>query len=165
MPRKKMTEQEKRRRELVRELLKETPVQDGQDLNNIMKEIIAEIVNGSLEGELEGELGYAKYDTKNKEIDNSRNGFGDKTLHTSYGDVDVKIPRDRQGEYEPKLVSKHKRMLDEEIEKKIISMYAKGMTTGDMESHIKELYGVDISDSTISRITDKILPLAKEWQL
>ncbi len=165
MPQKKRTEQEKRRRELVRELLRETPVQDGQDLNNIMKEIIAEIVNGSLEGELEGELGYGKYDTKNKETDNSRNGFGDKTLHTSYGDVDVKIPRDRQGEYEPKLVSKHKRMLDEEIEKKIISMYAKGMTTGDMESHIKELYGVDISDSTISRITDKILPLAKEWQL
>ena len=165
MPRKKLTEQEKRRRELVRELLKETPVRDGQDLNNIMKEIIAEIVNGSLEGELEGELGYAKYDTKNKETDNSRNGYGDKTLHTSYGDVDVKIPRDRQGEYEPKLVSKHKRVLDEEIERKIISMYAKGMTTGDMEAHIKELYGLDISDSTISRITDKILPLAKEWQM
>ncbi len=68
----------KERRELVRELLKETPVKDGQDLNNIMKEIIAEIVNGSLEGELEGELGYAKYDTKNKETDNSRNGYGDK---------------------------------------------------------------------------------------
>jgi transposase-like protein len=165
MPRKKMTEQEKRRRELVRELLKETPVKDGQDLNNIMKEIIAEIVNGSLEGELEDELGYAKYDTKNKETDNSRNGYGDKTLHTSYGDVDVKIPRDRQGDYEPKLVGKHKRMLDEEIERKIISMYAKGMTTGDMETHIKELYGLDISDSTISRITDKILPLAKEWQM
>jgi len=165
MPRKKMTEQEKRRKELVRELLKETPIRDGQDLNSIMKEIIAEIVNGSLEGELEGELGYGKYDTKNKETDNSRNGYGDKKLHTSYGDVDVKIPRDRQGEYEPKLVGKHKRMLDEEIEKKIISMYAKGMTTGDMETHIKELYGVDISDSTISRITDKILPLAKEWQM
>ncbi len=62
-------------------------------------------------------------------------------------------------------MSKHKRVLDEEIERKIISMYAKGMTTGDMESHIKELYGLDISDSTISRITDKILPLAKEWQM
>jgi transposase-like protein len=130
-----------------------------------MKEIIAEIVNGSLEGELEDELGYSKYDTRNKETDNSRNGYGDKTLHTSYGDVDVKIPRDRQGEYEPKLVSKHKRMLDEEIERKLISMYAKGMTTSDMEAHIKELYGLDISDSTISRITEKILPLAKEWQM
>jgi putative transposase len=162
--RKVLTEDEKRRKELIKELLRETPLKDGQDLNNIMKEIIAEIVNGSLEGELDDELGYDRYDTQNKETDNSRNGYGEKTLHTSYGDVGVKIPRDRQGEYEPKLVGKHRTMLNDEIEKKIISMYAKGMTTGDMEAHIRDLYGVDISDSTISRITDKILPIAKEWQ-
>jgi transposase-like protein len=128
-----------------------------------MKEFIAEMVNGSLEGELDDELGYEKYDIQNKETDNSRNGYGQKTLQTSYGEVDVKIPRDRQGEYEPKLIGKHKRMLDEEIERKIISMYAKGMTTGDMEAHIKDLYELDISDSTISRITDKVLPIAKEY--
>jgi len=162
--RKVLTEDEKRRKELIKELLRETPLKDGQDLNNIMKEIIAEIVNGSLEGELDDELGYDRYDVKNKQTDNSRNGYGEKTLHTSYGDVGVKIPRDRQGEYEPKLVGKHRTMLNDEIEKKIISMYAKGMTTGDMEAHIRDLYGVDISDSTISRITDKILPIAKEWQ-
>jgi len=159
-----LTEEEKRRKELIKELLRETPLKDGQDLNNIMKEIIAEIVNGSLEGELDDELGYDRYDTQNKETDNSRNGYGEKTLHTSYGDVGVKIPRDRQGEYEPKLVSKHRTMLNEEVEKKIISMYAKGMTTGDMEAHVRDLYGIDISDSTISRITDKIMPIAKEWQ-
>ena len=129
-----------------------------------MKEFIAEMVNGSLEGELDDELGYEKYDIVNKETENSRNGYGCKTLKTSYGEVDIKVPRDRQGEYEPKLVGKHKKMLDEEIERKIISMYAKGMTTGDMEAHIQELYGLDISDSTISRITDKVLPIAKEWQ-
>lgn len=162
--RKVMTAEEKRRKELIKELLHDTPLRDGKDLNTIMKEIIAEIVNGSLEGELDDELGYDRYDTQNKETDNSRNGYGEKTLHTSYGDVGVKIPRDRQGEYEPKLVGKHRTMLNEEIEKKIISMYAKGMTTGDMETHIRDLYGVDISDSTISRITDKILPIAKEWQ-
>lgn len=162
--RKVMTAEEKRRKELIKELLHDTPLRDGKDLNNIMKEIIAEIVNGSLEGELDDELGYDRYDTQNKETDNSRNGYGEKTLHTSYGDVGVKIPRDRQGEYEPKLIGKHRTMLNEEIEKKIISMYAKGMTTGDIETHIRDLYGVDISDSTISRITDKILPIAKEWQ-
>ncbi len=156
------TVEEKRRKELIRELLHETPLKDGQDLNNIMKEFIAEMVNGSLEGELDDELGYEKYDIQNKETDNSRNGYGQKTLQTSYGEVDVKVPRDRQGEYEPKLIGKHKRMLDEEIERKIISMYAKGMTTGDMEAHIQDLYGLDISDSTISRITDKVLPIAKE---
>ena len=159
-----LTAEEKRRKELIKELLRDTPIKDGRDLNNIMKEFIAEIVNGSLEGELDDELGYEKYDVENKETDNSRNGYGHKTLKTSYGEVDVKIPRDRQGDYEPKLVGKHKKMLDEEIERKIISMYAKGMTTGDMESHIRELYGLEISDSTISRITDKVLPIAKEWQ-
>lgn len=164
MARKTLTPEEKHRKELIKELLKETPLKNGQDLNNIMKEFIAEIVNGSLEGELEGKLGYGKYDVANKETDNSRNGYGDKSLRTSYGDVDVKIPRDRNGEFEPKLIGKHKKMLDEEIERKIISMYAKGMTTNDMEAHIQDMYGLDISDSTISRITDKILPIAKEWQ-
>jgi len=164
MARKTLTPEEKHRKELIKELLKETPLKNGQDLNNIMKEFIAEIVNGSLEGELEDDLGYGKYDLTNKETDNSRNGYGDKTLRTSYGDVDVKIPRDRNGEFEPKLIGKHKKMLDEEIERKIISMYAKGMTTNDMEAHIQDIYGLDISDSTISRITDKILPIAKEWQ-
>ena len=149
---------------MIRELLRDTPLKDGEDLNNIMKEFIAEIVNSSLEGELEEELGYEKYDVQNKETDHSRNGYGHKTLQTSYGEVGVKVPRDRQGEFEPKLVGKHKKMLNEEIERKIISMYAKGMTTGDMEAHIQELYGIDISDSTISRITDKILPIAKQWQ-
>ena len=162
--RRKLTTEEKRRKELIRELLRDTPLKDGEDLNNIMKEFIAEIVNSSLEGELEEELGYEKYDVQNKETDNSRNGYGHKTLQTSYGEVGVKVPRDRQGEFEPKLVGKHKKMLNEEIERKIISMYAKGMTTGDMEAHIQELYGIDISDSTISRITDKILPIAKQWQ-
>ena len=164
MARKTLTLEEKHRKELIKELLKETPLKNGQDLNNIMKEFIAEIVNGSLDGELEGELGYGKYDIANKETDNSRNGHGDKTLQTSYGSVDVKIPRDRNGEFEPKLIGKHKKMLDDDIERKIISMYAKGMTTNDMEAHIQDMYGLDISDSTISRITDKILPIAKEWQ-
>lgn len=159
-----MTEEEKRRKELIKELLETTPLRDGQDLNGIMKEFIAEMVNGSLEGELDDELGYDKYDARNKETSNSRNGFGQKTLQTSYGEVDIKVPRDREGEYEPKLIRKHKTMLNDEVERKIISMYAKGMTTGDMEAHIRDLYGLDISDSTISRITDKILPIAKEWQ-
>ena len=164
MAQRKLSEREKRRKELVKELLRETPLTNGDDLNKIMKEIIAEMVNGSLEGELDGELGYDKHDVSEKETENSRNGYGEKTLHTSYGDVGIKVPRDRQGEFEPKLIPKYKTLVNEEIEKKIISMYAKGMTTTDMETHVRELYGVDISDSTISRITEKIMPIAKEWQ-
>jgi transposase-like protein len=79
--------------------------------------------------------------------------------------MDIRIPRDRKGEYDPKLIPKHQNTISQDMEAKIISMYAKGMTTADMESHVKEMYGIDISDSTISRITDKILPVVKEWQI
>lgn len=74
------------------------------------------------------------------------------------------IPRDRNGEYVPQLVKKYQNTVAQDMEEKILSMYAKGMTTGDIESHMRELYDIDISDSTISRITDKILPIVKKWQ-
>ena len=76
-----------------------------------------------------------------------------------YGDMDVAIPRDRNGDYEPQLIKKYQNTVTQDMEEKILSMYAKGMTTGDIESHMRELYDIDISDSTISRITDKILPI------
>ena len=84
-------------------------------------------------------------------------------MHTSYGDMDVAIPRDRNGDYEPQLIKKYQNTVTQDMEEKILSMYAKGMTTGDIESHMRELYDIDISDSTISWITDKILPIVKEW--
>ena len=76
-------------------------------------------------------------------------------MHTSYGDMDVAIPRDRNGDYEPQLIKKYQNTVTQDMEEKILSMYAKGMTTGDIESHMRELYDIDISDSTISRITVK----------
>ena len=85
-------------------------------------------------------------------------------MHTSYGDMDVAITRDRNGDYEPQLIKKYQNTITQDMEEKILSMYAKGMTTGDIESHMRELYDIDISDSTISRITDKILPIVKKWQ-
>jgi len=159
-----MTEEEKRRKELVRELLKLSPLKNGKDSNDMMKEIISEMVGGTLEGELDDELGYDRYDYENKNTTNSRNGYGKKTLKTSYGEIDVKVPRDRDGDYDPVIVKKYQTAVNKDVENKIISMYAKGMTTGDMEAHIKDLYGLEISDSTISRITDRVLPIAKEWQ-
>ncbi len=157
-----LTEEEKRRKELVRELLKLNPLKNGDDLNDMMKEIIAEMVGGTLEGELDDELGYDRYDYENKNTTNSRNGYGKKTLKTSYGEIDVKVPRDRDGDYDPVIVKKYQTAVNKDVENKIISMYAKGMTIGDMEAHIKDLYGLQISDSTISRITDRVLPIAKE---
>lgn len=107
---------------------------------------------------------YSKYDYKNKTTDNSRNGHSSKTLRTSFGDVEVSVPRDRSGEFEPQILKKNQTSVSQDIEEKILSMYAKGMTTGDIETHIQDIYGIGVSDTTISRITDKILPIAKEWQ-
>ena len=113
---------------------------------------------------MDEELGYSRYDYRNKETDNSRNGHSQKTMHTSYGDMEIDIPRDRKGEFEPQIVKKYQNMVTQDMEEKIISMYAKGMTTNDIESHMRELYDIEISDSTVSWITDKILPIVKEWQ-
>lgn len=162
--RKEETFETKRRREKAEALLKNAHVEDLGELQALMKEMMKQVVEGSLEGELEEELGYTRYDYRQKDTDNSRNGFSKKTVHSDMGDVEIKVPRDRNGEFEPQLVAKHQNSISQDLEAKIISMYAKGMTTADIESHVKDMYDVSISDSTISRITDKILPIAKEWQ-
>ena len=153
-------------REMMQGYLKENDIsiKSGNDVNSIMRDMMSVLLEGVLDEELNEELGYSKYDYRNKETDNSRNGHSRKTMRTSYGDMDIAIPRDRKGEYEPQLIPKYQNTVTQDMEEKIISMYAKGMTTGDIEAHLKELYDLDISDSTISRITDKIMPLVKEWQ-
>ena len=134
------------------------------DIQELFKETIAEFMEDGLDAELTEELGYSRYDNKNKETENSRNGHSSKKLRTSYGEVDVSIPRNRKGEFEPQLLKKDQTSISQDIEEKILSMYAKGMSTGDIEAHIRDIYGVEVSDTTVSRITDKILPVAKEWQ-
>lgn len=166
MARRKRNESPERQalREMMAGYLKDNPVRDGKDVNSIMREMMSVILEGTLDGELDDTLGYSKYDYKNKDTVNSRNGYSKKTMHTSYGDMDLDIPRDRNGEYEPQVIKKYQNTLTQDMEEKIISMYAKGMTTGDIESHLNDLYGINVSDSTISRVTDKILPIVKEWQ-
>jgi transposase-like protein len=134
------------------------------DIQDLFKETIAEFMENGQDAELDDELGYSKYDYKNKDTDNSRNGHSSKTLRTSFGDVEVAVPRDRKGEFEPQLLKKNQTSISQDIEDKIVSMYAKGMSTSDIESHIQDIYGLSVSDTTISRITDKVLPLAREWQ-
>ena len=164
MGRRNRSPEEEARRAKIRELLQEINISSMADIQNLFKDTIAEFMENSLDAELDEELGYSKYDYKSKETDNSRNGHSDKTLRTSFGDVEISIPRDRKGEFEPQLLKKNQTSISQDIEEKIISMYAKGMSTSDIEAHIRDIYGVEVSDSTVSRITDKILPLAKEWQ-
>lgn len=164
MSRKNRTPEENARRAKIRELLQASNVNSMDDIQNLFKETIAEFMENGLDAELDEELGYSKYDYRNKETDNCRNGHSSKTLKTSFGDVEVSVPRDRKGEFEPQLLKKNQTSVSQDIEEKILSMYAKGMTTSDIETHIHDIYGLDVSDTTISRITDKILPIVKEWQ-
>lgn len=164
MPRRKRTPEEIARKEKVRELMQELDINDMSDINALFKEFVGDILENGLEAELDDELGYSKYDYRNKDTDNSRNGHSTKTMKTSFGEVDIAVPRDRKGEFEPQLVKKQQTSLSGDIEEKILSMYAKGMTTRDIDAHIREIYGLEVSDSTVSRITDKILPVVKEWQ-
>ena len=158
------TEEQQARRALISELLSAANVQSMDDIQELFKETIAEFVEGSLESELDNELGYEPYDVKNKETDNSRNGHSKKTLRTSMGKVNIDVSRDRNGDFEPKILPKNQTSISQDMENKIISMYAKGMSTSDIEDHIRDIYGLEISDTTVSRITDKVLPTAKEWQ-
>lgn len=126
-----------------------------------MKDMMSVILEGTLDAEMDEELGYSKYDYKNKDTDNSRNGYSSKTMHTSYGDMEIDIPRDRKGDFEPQVIKKYQNTVTQDMEEKILSMYAKGMSTADIESHLRELYDIDISDTTVSRITDNMLHLMK----
>ena len=164
MSRRKRSPEEQARREKIRELLQISGVSSMEDIQNLFKETIAEFMENGLDAELDEELGYSKYDYRNKDTDNSRNGHSKKTLRTSFGGVDVSVPRDRKGEFDPQLLKKNQTSISQDVEEKILSMYAKGMTTSDIEAHIRDIYGIEVSDTTVSRITDKILPIAKEWQ-
>ena len=164
MSRKTRSLEEQARRAKIRELLQESNISSMEDIQNLFKETVAEFMENGLETELDESLGYGRYDYKNKDTDNSRNGHSKKNLRTSFGEVEISVPRDRKGEFEPQLIKKNQTSISQDIEEKIISMYAKGMTTSDIEFHVRDIYGIEISDTTVSRITDKILPTAKEWQ-
>jgi putative transposase len=112
---------------------------------------------------LTAELGDEPYEARGRNTGNSRNGSYPKKVRTSTGEVEVEVPRNRNGDYEPQILKKHPTSTHE-LEDKIIAMYAKGMTTRDIEAHLRDMYGVEASSSTISTITNKVMPLVEAWQ-
>lgn len=136
--------------------------QDLMGENGAIKKIIKASLEGMLDAELTEHLGYEKYSSTGRNTGNSRNGKTHKTLKNDNGEIELTIPRDRNSTFDPVVVKKYERTLGP-IEDKIISMYAKGMTTRDIQSHVQEFYGLDVSASLVSQITDKIIDLAKEW--
>jgi putative transposase len=147
----------------LKALIKEYNLKDPKDIQEMLKKLFGDTLQEILEAELDHELGYSKYDYKNKATDNSRNGYSQKTVKSNYGKVDLSIPRDRDGDFEPSIVKKNQTDISS-IEDQVLSMYAKGMSTRDIEKHLESLYGVDASPELISRITDRIIPLIGEWQ-
>ena len=120
MSRKNRTPEENARREKICELLQMANIGSMDDIQNLFKETIAEFMENGLEAELDDELGYSKYDYKNKDTDNSRNGHSSKTLRTSFGDVEVSVPRDRKGEFEPQVLKKNQSSISQEDRKSVV---------------------------------------------
>lgn len=151
------------RKEFINGLLEHYQPKDAQDVQDMLKDLLGDTLQGMLEAEMDAKLGYSKYDYKEKDTDDSRNGYSKKTVVSSMGEIDLDIPRDRKGEFDPQIVRKNQTDISN-IEDQVLSMYAKGMTTRDISVHLQDVYGVNASAEMISHMTDRILPIAKEWQ-
>ena len=128
-----------------------------------LKELFSGMLENMLEAELDEHLGYEKHSAQGDGSGNSRNGHGRKTVKTEWGESEITVPRDRNSTFEPRALEKRQTRTDD-IENRILAMYAKGMSTRDIEGHLRDIYGIEASSSLISRITDKVMPLVSEWQ-
>jgi transposase-like protein len=127
--------------------------------NGVFTPLIKKVIEASLEGELDDHL-----KGESKEIPNRRNGYGRKNLLSSVGGLEIFTPRDRNGSFEPQLIKKRQRRVEMDIDKKIISLYGRGMSYSDIQDHLQEMYDVELSVGTLTSITDRILPEITEWQ-
>ena len=159
---------EKTSKELLKEFVNSQHFTSTTDIMNSMKELFSDVLETVMEAELEEKLGYEKSgrvsdNTEKSMSKNYRNGYSKKTVKTQLGEVDVKIPRDRNGEYEPQIIGKYSRNADG-MEEKILALYSCGMSQRDISVQIKNLYDVDISDGLVSKIVEKIAPEITAWQ-
>ncbi|MDD3655025.1 MAG: IS256 family transposase [Desulfotomaculaceae bacterium] len=134
-----------------------------EDVHEMLKGLFKDTLQQIFEAEMDDHLGYKKHSVEGNNIGNSRNGYSKKTVQTRFGKTEIDIPRDRNGEFEPKIIGKYERTSNQ-LEDQIIAMYAKGMSTRDIEDHMRDMYGIDVSPTMVSKITDKVLPVIAEWQ-
>ncbi|MCM3429213.1 IS256 family transposase, partial [Brevibacillus invocatus] len=134
-----------------------------EDVHTLLKDLFKRTLQEVLEAEMSEHLGYDKHSVEGNRSGNSRNGYSKKTIKTGLGETEIVVPRDRNGEFEPQIIKKYERSSNE-IEDQIIAMYAKGISTRDIEAHMKDIYGIDVSASLVSKVTDRVLPLVTEWQ-
>jgi len=148
---------------LVNAILEQYQPQTVEDMQDALKDIFGPMFEAMLQGEMKSHIGYESNDHNEKETTNRRNGYSNKTVKTTYGNVPVKVPRDRDATFEPQLIPKRTRDISG-IEDKVLSMYAKGMSQRDIADTIEGIYGFEISHETISEITDSVLGQLEEWQ-
>jgi putative transposase len=154
---------DKERKVMIKEFINTFGIKNVDDLNEALKEMFSNTLENMLEAELDNHLGYTKYNYKNKSKSNSRNGHKEKKIISKYGAATIQVPRDCDSSFEPQVVPKREKDVSG-IEDKVLSMYAKGISTREIADTLHDIYGVETSHETISRMVDKILPYVREWQ-
>lgn len=137
------------KKDIVKYIIDEYGVTSPTDITNALKDLLGETLQDMLNSEFDEHMGYDKYDQK--------------TVKTSQGNIDLDIPRDRNSSFDPAIIEKHNRDISD-VDNKIINLYARGMSTRDISDTVKDIYGVEVSAAMISKITDKIIPKALQWQ-
>jgi putative transposase len=151
-------------KEVLKALVKSGNIPTAKELQDTLRDAFSEMFQHLFEAEIENELGFEKHQRKDKESNNARNGYSKKTVKTDMvGEMELKIPRDRNGEYETKIVPKYQRDISS-IEDKIIALYAKGVSMEGINKYIEEIYGFSVSSEQVSRVVDKLMPKVREWQ-
>ena len=149
------------KRNIIHQLLQEYDIETAEDIQDALKDLLGGTIKEMMEAEMDEHLGYSK--SERYDSDDYRNGYKPKTVKSSYGQFNIEVPQDRKSTFEPQIVKKRQKDISD-IDQKIISMYAKGMTTRQISETIENIYGFETSESFISDVTDKILPQIEDWQ-
>ena len=150
-------------RELIKEIVKEQKFTSTNQIMETIKDMFSDVLEEVLQCEIDEQLGYEKHQRRDNGPSNYRNGSTKRKLKTQFGEVEVNVPRDRNGSYEPQILDKYQRNVDG-LEEKILSLYAHGMSTRDIQEQVKDLYNISISSELVSKISEKIMPQVNEWQ-
>lgn len=149
------------KRNIIQQLLQEYDIETAEDIQDALKDLLGGTIKEMMEAEMDDHLGYQK--SERSDSDDYRNGYKSKRVNSSYGSMDIDVPQDRKSTFEPQVVKKRQKDISD-IDQKIISMYAKGMTTRQISETIEDIYGFETSEGFISDVTDKILPQIEDWQ-
>lgn len=148
------------KRNIVHQLLEEYDIQTAEDIQEALKDLLGSTLKEMMEAEMDEHLGYGR--SERSDSDDYRNGYKPKRISSTFGSMDIQVPQDRKSTFEPQVVRKRQKDISS-IDQKIISMYAKGMTTSQISDTLMDIYGFEASEGFISDVTDKILPQIEDW--